>query len=237
MVGPHAKRAKSRTPGAHRLESTGLTTSFPKIKIRTGKQLILRSLSAVLVAVLFGVGVFFGVRYLFSSQDGLTPLDTLESLKVAPEVPATSRVTFPKYEVVGCSTSINVISNAASGLIRKDCKVTSGTWDDPFSDDKLNPLNVSIFHVVSLTEALDSGARSWDIRRRSQFKNDASNMEVTHMLTESNRAGADPGTWVPKEGVCPYLLVYLNVKSRYGLSVDETERAAISRIGSGTCKW
>src|SRR5919107_5955833 len=53
------------------------------------------------------------------------------------------------------------------------CKVTSGTWYDPYTDRTYSdPQDLDIDHVVPLANAWRSGAPSWTDEQRERYAND-----------------------------------------------------------------
>ena len=53
------------------------------------------------------------------------------------------------------------------------CKVTSGSWYDPYTDQTYSdPQDLDIDHVVPLANAWRSGASSWNDEQRQRYAND-----------------------------------------------------------------
>lgn len=118
------------------------------------------------------------------------------------------------------------------------CTVASGVLDDPYTGstidfvrgEETSPL-VQIDHIVPLAWAWRNGAGDWDTVTRLAFANDP--VELVAVDGEANNAKADdgPGGWLPPDAdsQCAYVAVFTLVVARYELSIDDADRAAISR--------
>ena len=117
------------------------------------------------------------------------------------------------------------------------CKVTSGTWLDPYTERTYSdPQEIDIDYVVTLAEAWRSGASSWDDGRRERYANDPN--VLLSVEDNANQAKGDKGpeAWKPpnKEEWCDYATRWISIKSKYDLGVDEQEKAALEQM-LGTC--
>ena len=92
---------------------------------------------------------------------------------------------------------------------------------------------LDIDHVVALSEAWKSGAYRWSASRRLAFANDLgvswSLRAVTNYVNRS-KGDRDPDSWIPPyhAAVCTYLVGWVAVKLRWGLSVDSAEKSSIT---------
>jgi len=92
---------------------------------------------------------------------------------------------------------------------------------------------LDIDHVVALSEAWKSGAYRWSASRRLAFANDLgvswSLRAVTNYVNRS-KGDRDPDSWIPpyRAAVCTYLVGWVAVKLRWGLSVDSAEKSSIT---------
>ena len=113
------------------------------------------------------------------------------------------------------------------------CKVYSGKWHDPYSDQLYTrAIEVEIDHVVALKNAYDSGAWSWKPELRCLYANFMGDPE--HLVSASsnaNKAKGDKGPegWMPKNLAfsCQHLHNWLMVKYVWNLNMTEKEVAAI----------
>lgn len=99
--------------------------------------------------------------------------------------------------------------------------------------------DVDIDHVVALKEAWESGAYRWSASRRLAFANDLGVSWSLRAVTDnvnSSKGDRDPASWLPphRASTCTYLVGWVGVKLRWGLSVDATEKTAISSAWSAT---
>lgn len=112
--------------------------------------------------------------------------------------------------------------------------VRTGTWVSLY--DNLTwtvGTDVDIDHVVALSEAWKSGAYRWSASRRLAYANDLgapwSLRAVTDNVNQS-KGDRDPASWLPpyRASTCTYLVGWVAVKLRWGLSVDAAEKSAIA---------
>ena len=109
------------------------------------------------------------------------------------------------------------------------CRVVSGLWYDPYTDDYFrNPSDLDIDHMVPLEEAYDSGAKNWNHEKRRAYANNLENPDVLIAVSLSanrSKGSRDPAEWMPDNHNyhCQYLEAWIGVKSRYDLDMDERE--------------
>lgn len=97
--------------------------------------------------------------------------------------------------------------------------------------------DVDIDHVVALKEAWESGAYRWSASRRIAFANDLGVSWSLRAVTDNvnaSKGDRDPASWLPpyRASTCTYLVGWVGVKLRWGLSVDAAEKSAISSAWS-----
>jgi hypothetical protein len=135
----------------------------------------------------------------------------------------------------GCFTRREVLIRDSIEPVRigASCFVT-GRWRSLY-DDRVttDPYSLSLDHMVPLAEAWRSGAADWPADRLVAFGNDLgyrwSLLAVTAQLNE-DKASSDPARWLPPDGRCTYVTAWIGVKSRWGLTVDAGEQAALTRL-------
>ncbi|WJY53569.1 HNH endonuclease family protein [Streptomyces chengbuensis] len=143
----------------------------------------------------------------------------------------------------GCNTRQEVLIAEAVELaaIGPGCTLTGGTWLSYYDDRLVTPAgSLDIDHVVPLAEAWDSGASSWTAARREAYANDlGQGTSLVAVTAKSNRSKADqdPAEWLPTspQAWCRYGAEWTATKLRWGLAVDEAERAQLLEIAAG-CK-
>jgi len=116
------------------------------------------------------------------------------------------------------------------------CSVLSGEWLDQATNQIFTEaLDIDIDHTVPLAEAHVSGASYWPIERKRVFANDLLNSQVLKVMDDSSNASKsdkDPSEWLPPNESyhCDYVKNWVEVKTLYGLTVDEDEKIAIEKI-------
>jgi hypothetical protein len=135
-----------------------------------------------------------------------------------------------------CSTRIEVLlqERISGKTFGKDSCQVAGIWNSPYDDRTTwDASDLQIDHQVPLKEAWDSGAIEWSDERRQAFTNDlafwGSLTAVSNSVNESKRA-EEPGQWMPPNSDfrCRYLALWIAVKWRWDLSVDEAELVVLT---------
>ncbi|WP_282797363.1 HNH endonuclease family protein [Streptomyces sp. CC224B] len=138
----------------------------------------------------------------------------------------------------GCSTRNEVLlDEAVSDPARAGrCTLSGGSWYSPYDDQYVEgPRALDVDHYVPLAESWDSGASGWSAKDREAYANDLSDERALIAVTAaSNRSKADkdPAEWMPPAAGyhCEYATTWVTVKTRYQLSVDPAEAAALTGI-------
>ncbi len=88
-----------------------------------------------------------------------------------------------------------------------------------------------IEHIVAVSEAHESGmSRRTDAERRA-FGNDLDNLTLAAPRLNRYRKGAkDPAEWLPDKNRCWYVAKYIEIKKKYGLTMDPAEASAIQKV-------
>ncbi|WDM16520.1 HNH endonuclease [Streptomyces lavenduligriseus] len=138
----------------------------------------------------------------------------------------------------GCTTRAEVLK--AEAVIAPEqgarCALTGGEWYSPYDDRYIaGPNGLDIDHLVPLAEAWDSGASAWSPAERQSYANDLGDERALIAVSAaSNRSKADqdPATWLPPAAGyrCQYATDWVADKTRWGLSIDTSEEAALSQI-------
>ena len=112
--------------------------------------------------------------------------------------------------------------------------VRTGKWLSLYDNVTwTNASDVDIDHVVALSEAWKSGAHAWSSTRRLAFANDIGVSWALRAVTDNvnmSKSDRDPSSWIPlyRAAVCTYLVGWVGVKLRWGLSVDSAEKSSIT---------
>lgn len=119
------------------------------------------------------------------------------------------------------------------------CTVLSGTLPDPYTGKEIPFVrgqttsdDVQIDHVVSLSNAWQTGARQLDVLERVAFANDPLNLAATEGRINQQKGDADAATWLPpnKAYRCSFVARQVLVKHEYGLWVTPPEHDAIQDV-------
>jgi hypothetical protein len=135
----------------------------------------------------------------------------------------------------GCSTREVVLIRDTSIVNAKGCRVVSGEWFSPYDATTWQVASrLDIDHMVPLKEAWVSGASAWSPVRRQAFANDlgwTGSLIAVSASSNRSKGDRDPARWMPPNTGywCTYLFDWIDVKYRWSLSVDPSEKQAITR--------
>jgi hypothetical protein len=201
---------------------------------------MMRRTTTLLVSLL---ALLLGAPAAAYAQDYSAPLHTaVADLPVATEVrTGYDRDLFQHWidaDGDGCHTRNEVLLAEADDppTVTGTCTLSGGRWFSYY--DRVswyNTSDVDIDHMVPLAEAWDSGARTWSSTVRRDFANDLGDYRSLVGVTDNvNQAKGDqdPGTWLPQYDRCRYLREFVAVKHRWRLSVDSTEKSAMTSLAS-----
>jgi hypothetical protein len=123
----------------------------------------------------------------------------------------------------------------------RHCTVAAGRWYSYYDGATwTRASDVDIDHMVPLKEAWKSGARLWSAGNRTRYANDlgfsATLVAVTDHVNQA-KGDRDPAGWLPPRAAarCIYAIQWVQVKYRWRLSVNPSERSRLSSILSGSC--
>ncbi|MGW2595451.1 HNH endonuclease family protein [Streptomyces sp. NPDC001515] len=141
-----------------------------------------------------------------------------------------------------CNTRAEVLiaESRVPVTIESGCKIVAGEWYSYYDGVTLTaPGGLDIDHMVPLAEAWDSGASQWTAARREAYANDldaARSLVAVTAKTNRSKADQDPSTWLPPlaEARCTYAADWVSTKLRWGLTVDQSEAAALNELAE-TC--
>jgi hypothetical protein len=172
-----------------------------------------------------------------------TPLtDAIANLTVASENrEGYDRSLFPHWadtDKDNCNTRAEVLIEEAvvPPEVGDRCRISGGEWESYYDGVTVTEARgLDIDHMVPLAEAWDSGAAEWTTDQRRAYANDLDEPQSLVAVTaRSNRqkSDQDPATWMPpaEEARCRYITEWTAVKTRWGLSVDEAEKAKLIRV-------
>ncbi|MER8072984.1 HNH endonuclease family protein [Streptomyces sp. NPDC094034] len=141
----------------------------------------------------------------------------------------------------GCNTRAEVLKEEAFRPPQQGpkCALSGGEWYSPYDDVYFTEAKaLDIDHLVPLAEAWDSGASAWTAKEREAYANDLGDPQALIAVSaKSNRSKVDqdPATWQPPATGyrCEYATHWTAIKTRWGLSIDPAEKAALTDVLSG----
>jgi hypothetical protein len=180
-----------------------------------------------------------------ASANEPTALAVLNQLEVKGRAPKTgySRAAFTHWSDLnrdGCDSRNEILKRDLTQIIFKtgtrDCKVISGQLLDPLSGQTLifssSKSTVDIDHLVSLSNAWQTGAAYFDKKTRESLANDPLNLLAVDAKLNRQKGDGDAATWLPplKSFRCKYVAIQVAVKAKYLLWVTSAEREAIIKV-------
>lgn len=141
----------------------------------------------------------------------------------------------------GCTTRETVLRQQGQGVtVDEQCRPIAGTWHSGYDGvTTSDPGELEIDHVVPLAEVARSGPvvdgrrqrpGDWPPAQREAYANDLAGLVAVTGSSNSAKSDEDPATWLPSEDPCTYVTLWLQVKKKYNLSVDQAEHDAIASV-------
>lgn len=166
----------------------------------------------------------------------------LEQLPVKGKAPKTgySRDLFPHWldtDGDGCSTREEILERDAVEVRDSLIGCLDVTIIDPYSGKQVvGRENIDIDHVVSLSNAWQTGAQKITPQQRRDFANDPTNLLAVSDELNQQKSDGDAATWLPpdKSFRCEFVARQITVKKRYELWITKPEYDAMVSILS-TC--
>lgn len=170
----------------------------------------------------------------------------LASLTVRAKGPQTGydRSLFPHWAVVDspCTARQHVLlRDGHDVVVDSGCQPTSGRWYSSYDNVWWGGAvsQISVDHMVPLSEAWKTGAASWSTAKRRDFANDVRSPQLWAVTASvnSSKGDKDPSQWMPPNTAihCDYVKAWVNVKYRYGLTVTSSEKSSIQNTISRRC--
>ncbi|GAA1511134.1 putative cell wall-binding protein [Agromyces terreus] len=143
----------------------------------------------------------------------------------------------------GCRTRQEVLiaESLVPATVTGTCTVTAGRWLSSYDGAVVtDPTLLEMDHVVALKETWVSGAYAWTSAQRSDYANDLSIDATLRMVTSGTnqaKSDSDPAKWVPTNAAarCEYAIDWIEVKTRWRLSVDAAEKTALQGLLTTYC--
>lgn len=88
-----------------------------------------------------------------------------------------------------------------------------------------------IEHIVARSEAHDSGLCSADVAAKRNFARDLLNLTLASpSINRHQKSGKDAADWLPELNQCWYADRIVQVRLKYGLTIDQREAAALESV-------
>ncbi len=88
-----------------------------------------------------------------------------------------------------------------------------------------------IEHMVARSEAHDSGLCAADLATRRRFANDLLNLTLANpSVNRAQKVARDAAEWLPEKNRCWFAARVVEVRRRYGLTIDRREADALERV-------
>jgi hypothetical protein len=88
-----------------------------------------------------------------------------------------------------------------------------------------------IEHMVARSEAHDSGLCAADEETRRTFSRDLDNLTLASpSLNRYQKSAKDAADWLPDQNRCWFVTTIINVRLKYGLTIDQREADAIDVV-------
>ena len=143
----------------------------------------------------------------------------------------------------GCDTRNDILRRDLTKVVfrvnTRSCVVESGLLHDPYSGTDINFVKgiktsseVQIDHVVSLSNAWQTGAFKLTLEVRREMANDPLELLAVKGSLNQQKSDGDAATWLPplKSYRCAFVARQVAVKAKYGLWLTKPERDAILRV-------
>ncbi|SDQ78644.1 HNH endonuclease family protein [Actinopolyspora saharensis] len=208
------------------------------------RKLVTTLTTALSAVALLAVSAGTATAYPPTPPDRSTASQQLAELTVRSEgsMNGYDRDRFPHWssQSGSCDTRETVLKRDGSEVnVGSDCYPTSGSWYSVYDQQWVqDPSEVHIDHMVPLAESWRSGTASWSDSKRENFANDLDSQQLIAVSGTSNmdKSDSDPAEWKPSNTGyhCIYARGWINVKHKWGLSIDSAEKTALSNM-LGSC--
>lgn len=138
-----------------------------------------------------------------------------------------------------CDTRNDILARDLENPVVQNCKVISGTLDDPYTGKRLPFVrgfetsdDIQIDHIVALSDAWQKGAQALSFERRIEFANDPLELLAVDGAANQNKSDGDAATWLPpnKDFRCRYVARQIAIKKKYSLWVTLAEKNAMQNV-------
>lgn len=131
-----------------------------------------------------------------------------------------------------CDTRKEILKAQGSNVVTDPatCKVTSGTWLDPYSLKTFTDASkLDIDHVIPLGYAALHGGNAWSPEMKQQFANDPSQLLAVDAGENRGKSDSGPEEYMPpnRDYACTYATIWVTTATKYQLSITEGDKFAL----------
>ncbi|SDS73460.1 Protein of unknown function [Brevibacterium sandarakinum] len=140
----------------------------------------------------------------------------------------------------GCDTPNDVLRRDLDELVLEagtnGCTVAAGRLDDKYLGDSYDfergSSKIEIDHIVSRSNAWQTGAAGLTYDELREFSNDPLNLLAVSSTLKRQKSGGDAAAWLPpnEDYRCEYVSRQIAVKQKYGLWVAAAEKDAMEEV-------
>lgn len=143
----------------------------------------------------------------------------------------------------GCDTRSDLVRISLQDLVVKEgtqgCVPLSGTLLDPYTGEQMSfergqdsASLIHVDHLVSLSDAWQSGAQHLSTAQRRDLANDPLNLWAVSGSENMSKGDRNAAEWLPSylPSRCPMVAAQIAVKAKYRLSINTEEAEAMHRV-------
>ncbi len=130
-----------------------------------------------------------------------------------------------------CGTHAEVLVEEAVDppTVGANCKLSGGIWYSHYDDQYLaSARKADVDHLVPLAEAWESGASTWTPKEREAYANDLDDPRADLSISGLQPLEGQPEAAAVSGLPLQYITAWVADKTRYRLSVDADEHAALA---------
>lgn len=118
-------------------------------------------------------------------------------------------------------------------------RAIAGGFIDPYTGERVeivkgSSTDTDVDHIVPLHEVIESESSSKPLSAgdRIAIANDFENLQIVGSSVNRSKGDRDPGEWMPPNSSSHlrYAIATINVKSKYGLTVDQAEYDVLAQV-------
>ncbi|GHU07493.1 hypothetical protein FACS189431_2150 [Alphaproteobacteria bacterium] len=141
-----------------------------------------------------------------------------------------------------CHARQDILIRDLTSITTDGCDVLTGILLDPYTAQEISYTKgsntIDIDHVVAKKDAWNSGGWQWDYAGWKDFVNDPEELLAVSASANRSKGDKNAAEWLPTNESfrCLYVAIQVDVKTKYTLSVTNSEKNAISTILSNNCQ-